>query len=436
MSIRSRLGIWVAIWTFLVVCPSSFGQATLRLVPLSSTVPQGGTVTVEVFVENLPRALRGYQTQLLITGGSAGTLTIADTADPPGNTAMFITDTRSDWVFAGGGTVFPGFNVPLLQMTAARLSGGSGPFGATPKYCGTYIFRASSNANGEFQINFTNPAPPTGSPSTFLRGTLSTIDPIVPLTIVGTSITVVPPAPANDNCANATNITTDGAFTFATTSATTDGPLPPPTCDDAPDFGAFGQDIWFNYTATCSGIVTVSTCDTSTNFDTRLAIYDDLSTTACVCPGAFTLPTTCDDDAPNCSNERSEVVFLGTQGNCYKIRLGGFGTEEGTGTMTISCIANDACSSATTINSNSTTFGSTVNTNVDTGLPTCGPAQVSGGVWYRVTSPSTEGLMTASLCTQTPFNSRLTVFQGTTCAGLACVAGADNNLENNDSISW
>ncbi|MEK6677367.1 MAG: HYR domain-containing protein, partial [Planctomycetota bacterium] len=40
------------------------------------------------------------------------------------------------------------------------------------------------------------------------------------------------------------------------------------------------------------------------------------------------------------------------------------------------------------------------------------------------------------LCTQTPFNSRLTVFQGTTCAGLACVAGADNNCGNNESISW
>ena len=58
--------------------------------------------------------------------------------------------------------------------------------------------------------------------------------------------------PANDDCANAIPIP-DGETGFSTIGATTDGPA---NCA-----GPFGSDIWFSYTASCTGNLELSTCD-------------------------------------------------------------------------------------------------------------------------------------------------------------------------------
>jgi len=138
----------------------------------------------------------------------------------------------------------------------------------------------------------------------------------------------------NDDCGNRIVIT-DGLTAFSTVGATTDGPPLPPECEEG--FGlSFVNDIWFNYTATCSGLITISTCGTA-NYDTRLAAY----TGNC---GSLNL-VACNDDGPGCPSFTSIMEWLGTEGVVYKIRVGGFGGS-GSGTLSVACGAaggSDCC---------------------------------------------------------------------------------------------
>src|SRR5262245_55843190 len=75
---------------------------------------------------------------------------------------------------------------------------------------------------------------------------------------------------ANDNCADAVPID-DGATVFTTIGATTDGPELFGPCAFFGDAQA-NADVWFVYTATCTGTLNAHTCF-DTGFDTRLAVY-------------------------------------------------------------------------------------------------------------------------------------------------------------------
>ena len=130
----------------------------------------------------------------------------------------------------------------------------------------------------------------------------------------------------NNTCDNADPIS-DGTTAFDTTGTTTDGPPLPAACDEG--FGlAFVNDIWFAYTASCTGTVTVSTCNAA-SFDTRLAAY--LGTG---CPPATLVG--CNDDGAGCAGFTSQMTFSATQGQSYLLRVGSFDTS-GTGTLTVSC---------------------------------------------------------------------------------------------------
>jgi len=413
------------------------GSGTLTLVavsPTSTTIEQGQEITFEVRVQVSGVLLRGYQATLDITGGTAGSLTLADPTNPPPNTALFIDELHSNYVFLGR-SAFPSVNVGNLAIASALQSSTSGVAAATPKYCGTYRFRASSNALGTFSITFSevNGGGPT---STYLRAPGATLPPIPIASAIGATVTVIPPIiePPNDTCGTSEPIF-NGATPFDNLDGVTEPGTPalPGTCDEGAGL-SFGRDIWYDYTATCTGIVTVSTCSTA-NFDTRLAVYDGPGNSCNhYCPTDNTGFVTCDDNTPGCTGNTAEAVFSAVSGNCYTIRLGGLGTAQGSGTLTVTCTANDSCANATFLTPPTTTLGSTRNTNVDSGLPSCGPSVVSPGVWYRVVGDG--NLLTASLCTGTLFNTRLTVFTGPNCSGLACLAGADNNCSNQESLSW
>ena len=95
------------------------------------------------------------------------------------------------------------------------------------------------------------------------------------------------------------------------------------------------NDIWFDYTATCSGTLTVTTCEDnggSADYDTDLVLYNGLG---CI-------PT--DADLLACSDDDCSVGFHSflqasvTQGNTYKIRVGGYQeTDSGTGNLLVDC---------------------------------------------------------------------------------------------------
>jgi hypothetical protein len=128
----------------------------------------------------------------------------------------------------------------------------------------------------------------------------------------------------NDNCSNPT-LVSNGTYAFSTFGATTDGPNEPVNCNFF-SFTQIGQDIWFCYTATCTGTATVSLCGST--FDTKMAIYD-----GCSCPLSGS-SIVCNDDF--CTLQ-SQVAFPTTAGHQYLLRVGGYQSATGSGTMNISC---------------------------------------------------------------------------------------------------
>ena len=81
---------------------------------------------------------------------------------------------------------------------------------------------------------------------------------ILSLKGIGDTATKVAPGPVlNDLCADASPIT-DGATVYSTVGANTDGAGLGVACDFD---GQTYHDIWFTYTATCTGDLTLSTCN-------------------------------------------------------------------------------------------------------------------------------------------------------------------------------
>ncbi len=141
-----------------------------------------------------------------------------------------------------------------------------------------------------------------------------------------------PPAPANDDCSNATVVSV-GLIPFTTVGASTDGlPLIPTTCD----LGPFGDeqvhdDVWFCFTPSSAGPWHITTTNYS-GFDTRIAVYEE-------CGPANPI------DAVACNDNellRVQPPFeaglstLLTSGTSYKIRVGATqGTPSSSGMLLI-----------------------------------------------------------------------------------------------------
>jgi glucose/arabinose dehydrogenase len=138
------------------------------------------------------------------------------------------------------------------------------------------------------------------------------------------------PEPTNNICANAIAVT-DGSHDFTTIGATTDGFSDTVNCN----FSAYanvGKDVWYDYTATCTGPVTVSLC--GANYNSKLAVYSGAACPASTQPAIACNDAACGDDA--------EVTFDAVQDQHYRIRVGGHqiatgNVASGSGTMVISC---------------------------------------------------------------------------------------------------
>jgi len=125
-----------------------------------------------------------------------------------------------------------------------------------------------------------------------------------------------PPVSFNDDCQNAVSVGNVKALAFNTSEATFDGLG---LCMTSPN-------IWYRYTAPCTGQATISLCGSS--FDTMLAVYD----------GAGCYPDqgdllACNDDA---CDTQSEVVIDVEGGKKYLIEVGGYDAETGQGVLAIS----------------------------------------------------------------------------------------------------
>lgn len=144
------------------------------------------------------------------------------------------------------------------------------------------------------------------------------------------------PPPANDDCEDATPLS-NGTTAISNVGASTDGFEEPELCD-FDGSAQINSDIWYEYVATCNGDLTVDMCGSF--FDTKLAVYDGCG----VCPPGVG-PVVCNDDDDGCGvfGEQSRVTVPVMQGQCYRVRVGGFLGEQGLGALRVSCFAGACC---------------------------------------------------------------------------------------------
>ncbi|MEM8584740.1 MAG: T9SS type A sorting domain-containing protein [Bacteroidota bacterium] len=212
----------------------------------------------------------------------------------------------------------------------------------------------------------------------------------------------------NDFCANAATLTLGMGQQFTTVGATTDGPNHP---GNAECFGfnsiTAGQDIWYDYTADFTGTVRMDFCGMIT-YDSRVAIYAPGSS----CPPLAEDLLACNDDGaePDCAqpNFHSDIFFDVVNGETYKIRVGGFGNESGSGTFDFTAEdrpeppANDICDNAIPVdvvtyeaaeNGDGFIEGTTIAATVPDGFapPACTNDQGTfHSVWYSFESAGNE----------------------------------------------
>lgn len=133
----------------------------------------------------------------------------------------------------------------------------------------------------------------------------------------------------SDDCASPTPISGTGQYPYNLVSATSSGQGNIAHCSPGQHF--LDRDVWFCWTADCTGMVTLSTCGL-TQADTVIAIYPDSD--GCACPG---------DGAPLCCNDdscfkQSEVTCEVVCGRRYLIQVGTkFGAASFPGEIRIEC---------------------------------------------------------------------------------------------------
>jgi hypothetical protein len=218
----------------------------------------------------------------------------------------------------------------------------------------------------------------------------------------GTFVLDVSQYPANDACLDAVTVGNGANGPFSTLGASTSFGWP---CAQG------GSDVWFAWTATCTGWLVADTCNAARTFDTALEVFGGS------CGGLVSLG--CNDDA--CELGSSLAVPV-SQGQNYWIRMGGYHGQQGQATLTLACVpGNDECANATPIalgvNGPFTNAGATAS------APPwpCG-LNTGTDVWFRWVAPATAPV-TFWTCTSTrTFDTVMQVFQGDcyTMANLGC----------------
>lgn len=229
------------------------------------------------------------------------------------------------------------------------------------------------------------------------------------------TLTILPLS--NDSCATP-RVVMNGATAFNTLGATTDDPA---------QCMPMQRDVWFRYTATATGLTRFSLCGSA--FDTVLDIY---GTTDCAMLLSNLLA--CNDDnmvpAPRgcgANSRQSQIDLHTTAGTQYLLRVGGAFGATGSGTLTITPLANDNCPGVL-VGNGSTSFGNVTATTDGpaTGTGDCGgPGTISRDVWFFYFATGT-GDTTFDICSAT-FDSMIAVYSTGSCANAALTASENCN---------
>ena len=227
--------------------------------------------------------------------------------------------------------------------------------------------------------------------------------------------------PGNDTCQDAEEIS-DGVFSGTTYGATAGGDANCARSSNAPD-------VWYRYTATCDGALSVSAC--GSRFDTVISLLDP------TCPSSPSHELACSDDCGGdpCGGWDACISHPVQAGQTFLIRVAGFEDASGSFTLRVACeVPNDRCEQATPLTVPSTTAGSTRGATHDLAPGCAGVEDTAPGVWYTVVG--TGNLVTASLCdASTDYDSQLSVYCAG-CGGRACVAADDDACRPASEVTW
>jgi hypothetical protein len=201
-----------------------------------------------------------------------------------------------------------------------------------------------------------------------------------------------------------------GDTAFSNIGAYTMGPPHAECLADGDD--QVGSDVWFKWTAPCSGTLTASTC-AGADFDTKLAVYEN-----CTC-GHVGLELIqlreCNDDAPGCGTA-SEVETSVLKDTCYLIRVGGFEEAQGAGTLTLSFKSFfDDCASAEILDGVEGLLNvCTIDSNTDGPPHAACSGQIDADRWYDYIAQC-QGELTVSTCNLVDFDSKIAIYDGCGC---------------------
>ncbi|MBK8096995.1 MAG: hypothetical protein IPK26_07805 [Planctomycetes bacterium] len=209
-------------------------------------------------------------------------------------------------------------------------------------------------------------------------------------------LTVATAAVAQDECTSAIAAVNGVNGPFNNGAATTS---PEPwACS------AGGSDLWFGYTATCTGQLQASTCSPVRDFDTMVEVFD----AAAGCGGLVSLA--CNDD--RCSVGSSVTVGVAS-GQVLLIRVGGFSGDVGNFELLLSCAggpANDECAGAVPL-----VLGSNPglgNLGASNSLPAWSCSNAGTDLWYRYQATCTAPHTFATCGGSNPLDTVLEVFAG------------------------
>lgn len=243
----------------------------------------------------------------------------------------------------------------------------------------------------------------------------------LPIIVALTAISPQSSAQGSNSCATPPAITGDGTFAFDNTNADTDGPGSALCSTSAGD--QIGYDVWFDWTASATGLVTVSTCSLS-DIDTMIAAYQGAG-----CPTGD--PLDCNDDS---CNLRSTIQFSATSGQVYALRIGTYpNASGGTGSFLVTTsgtTTNDDCQNAEPITGDGTFSYDNTNASTDSSsYANCpsGPA-MSDDVWFAWTAQSTSSVE-FSTCGLSSYDTMLGVYDGAPCNGASSLACVDDSCD-------
>ncbi|MBP7936154.1 MAG: hypothetical protein KA354_16045 [Phycisphaerae bacterium] len=246
----------------------------------------------------------------------------------------------------------------------------------------------------------------------------STFGPDDQVLIDNYDVRVGPPAtptlPVNDLCADALTIG-NGKIYGRTLGATPDGDASCGNTSGSPD-------VWYRYTATCTGDLIIRGC--SSGFDTVVSVHSD------TCPGtaANQLASGCAQGCATglCDQFQPCLSVPVVESTSYLIRVAGVDGQSGFFGLDIFCFApilNDTCESATVM-AEGMVSGTTLMAAVD-GDASCGSSGSSPDVFYAFT-PATTGTYTISVCPKSAFTPVLSIHSGCPAAlgnELTCTSG-------------